>query len=80
MPKHSLKNFAGRLTVPERQILLCVGTSKDLAAGEVDHDALQHLFLKGLIEWRSDGARLTLTDQGREVLSTLLNAKPTSLR
>jgi hypothetical protein len=62
---------AAALTVPERVLLFCVASDTDWQKAGISSETVTLMVVKGLVE-RDAEVRLTLSDQGREVLAGLL--------
>jgi hypothetical protein len=60
------------LTVKERVLLFCAGSSTDWQRASVMSETVTALIVRGLIVRNATG-RLTLTDRGREALRALLS-------
>jgi hypothetical protein len=54
-------------------LLFCLASDTDWAKSGVTHATAQHLLVRNLVE-RDDAGRFVLTDQGRAVLSGLVNS------
>jgi hypothetical protein len=65
------ETVAARLSVAERILLFCITTHTDWQKPGVTGATVTAMAVRGLIE-RDAAARLSLTDQGREVLAALL--------
>jgi len=59
--------------VPERIMLFCVASRTDWQKAGVTHQVAQQLLIRELID-RQGASSYVLTDQGRMVLETLMNA------
>ena len=62
---------ADALTVPERVLLFCVGSSTDWQTAGITGATVTMLAVKGLVD-RDAVGKLTLTEQGRAALDALL--------
>jgi hypothetical protein len=60
--------------VPERILLFCLASDTDWQAASITHATAQQMMVRGLIE-RHAATRYTLTEQGRAVLSAMLEGR-----
>ena len=65
------ENVAAGLSVPERLLLFCIASHTDWQKAGVTGTTVTAMMVLGLIE-RNAGGRLSLTNEGREVLAGLL--------
>jgi len=65
------ENVATGLSVPERLLLFCIASHTDWQKAGVTGTTVTAMMVRGLIE-RNAGRRLSLTNEGREVLAALL--------
>ena len=65
------ETVAARLSVAERILLFCITSHTDWQKPDVTGATVTAMAVRGLIE-RDAAARLSLTDEGREVLAALL--------
>jgi hypothetical protein len=70
MPRELNSETLDPLSVPERLLLFCVASRMDPAMAGLPHRTAELLVMKNLA--RRDQARLSLTDQGRAALDSLL--------
>ena len=65
------ENVAASLSVPERLLLFCIASHTDWQQAGVTGRTVTGMMVRGLVE-RNAGGRLSLTNEGREVLAALL--------
>jgi len=65
------ENVAAGLSVPERLLLFCIASHTDWQKAGVTGTTVTAMMVRWLIE-RNGGRRLSLTNEGREVLAALL--------
>ena len=65
------ENVAAGLSVPERLLLFCIDSHTDWQQAGVTGRTVTGMMVRGLID-RNAGGRLSLTNDGREVLAALL--------
>lgn len=70
MAKHPREAIAAVLPVQERMLLFCVATKTDWQKAGVTGETVTGMVIKGLID-RDPGGRLSLTKQGRAMLTAL---------
>ena len=67
------ETIAAELIVPERMLLFCLASGTDWAKAGVTHATAQHMLGKNLVERDQAATRFMLTEQGRAVLSALVD-------
>jgi hypothetical protein len=78
MPRELNSETLDPLSVPERLLLFCVASRMDPAMAGLPHRTAELLVMKNLA--RRDQARLSLTDQGRAALDSLLGGAMVATR
>jgi hypothetical protein len=63
--------IAASLSAPERVLLFCLASGTEWVRVGITTATVQHIVVRGLVDRGATG-RLTLTEQGREVLAALL--------